>query len=117
MPDVTGIVFIDINGTTQESYDGATLNFGGAEATAQTGFRFFGHSEAVTPAEVGFTLAHKAGIDVPALQALRDATVRFRTDTGITYVIGQARVSTPPVLTGGGDGLAVVMQGAPAVAG
>jgi len=114
MAQVTGIVKVYVNGTMQRSKEGAKLMLGGKERTAQTGHSVYGYSEKVVPATVEFTLAHTADTDLPALNKLVDATVKFETDTGISYLVNNAFTTKPPELTGGEGDVAMEMQGDPA---
>lgn len=113
---VTGIVKIFVNGALQRSKEGASLVLGGKERTAQTGHSVYGYSEKVVPSEVEFTLAHTADSDIIALNETVDATFRFETDTGVTFLVTNAFVTTPLKLTGGEGDVEVAMQGDPAVA-
>lgn len=115
MAQVTGIVKVYVNGSLQRSKEGAKLILGGFERTAQVGYAVYGYSEKVAPAQVEFTLAHTADTDLVELSELVDATVKFETDTGASYLIANAFVTKPPELTGGEGDVAMEMQGDPAV--
>jgi hypothetical protein len=115
MAQVTGIVKVFVNGALKRSKDGAKLNTGGKERTAQTGHSVYGYSEKVVPAVVEFTLAHTADEDLMAINDLVEATLRFETDVGVTYLVQNAFTTKPTELTGGEGDVAVEMSGDPAV--
>jgi len=115
MPKVTGIVKIYVDGEIYRSKEGAKLNTGGYERTAQTGFKVYGHSEKLVPAVIEMTVAHMADTDIEAINSMRDATVKFETDTGTSYVVANATTTKPAELTGGEGDLAVEISGDPAV--
>ncbi len=115
MAQVTGIVKVFVNGTLQRSKEGAKLIMGGKERTPQVGHSVYGYAEKVVPATVEFTLAHTADADLPELNDLVDATVRFETDIGQIFRIDNAFTSKPVEVTGGEGDVAVEMMGDPAV--
>lgn len=114
MPQVTGIVKVYLNGTLQRSKEGAKLMTGGFERTAAVGHSVYGYSEKKVPAQVEFTIAHMADTDILALNDLVDATVKFETDTGLSFLVNNAFTTKPTELTGGEGEVAVEMQGEPA---
>jgi hypothetical protein len=112
MAQITGIVKLYLNGNLQRSREGAKLDMGGKERTVHTGYAVYGYSEKVVPSTVTFDLAHTADIDLPEIDSLTSARVRFECDTGITYLITNAFTVKPCSLK---DGMvAVEMQGEPA---
>lgn len=116
MPQVTGVVFVFINGEIQRSKEGSKLNTGGWERTAHmTGPIFHGHSKKPVPATIEYTGSHMADTDLEALNNLEDATVRFETDTGTVYIVTKAATTKPTELTGGEGEFSVEISGAPAV--
>lgn len=115
MPKVTGIVKVFVNGSLQRSKEGASLMLGGKERTAQVGHSVYGFSEKIVPAELEFTLADMADTDLVALNDLTDASLKFETDTGKSYLITNGFTTTPVKITGGEGDAEVSMQGDPAV--
>jgi hypothetical protein len=115
MAQVTGIVKVYVNGALQRSKEGAKLILGGKERTAQTGYAVYGWAEKVVPAQVEFTLAHTADVDLIELNNLTGATVKFETDTGQSFMVANAFMTKPAELTGGEGDVAMEMQGDPAV--
>ena len=114
MAQVTGIVFVKVNGSLQRSKEGAKLMLGGKERTEQTGHSVYGYSEKVVPAEVEFTLAHTSDDDLIALRDITDGTINFETDSGQVFVVGGAFLASPPELTGGEGDVALTFKGNPA---
>jgi len=115
MAKVTGIVKVFVNGTLQRSKAGAKLITGGKERVAQTGYGVYGYAAKVVPAQLEYTLARTADADIPALNDLVDATVRFEEDIGVTWLITNAFTTKPVEITAGEGDAAVEMQGDPAV--
>ena len=114
MAQVTGIVFVKVNGALLRSKEGAKLMLGGKERTAQVGHKLYGYSEKVVPATVEFTLAHVVADDLEGLQDTVDGTVEFETDTGDNYIVANAFSTKPAELTGGEGDVALEFQGDPA---
>jgi len=115
MAQVTGIVKVYLNGSLKRSKEGAKLTFGGYERTPVVGHSVYGYSEKAAPAMVEFTIAHTADTDLQELADMVDATVKFETDTGLSYLVNNAFVTKPPELTGGEGDVAIEMAGDPAV--
>jgi molybdopterin synthase catalytic subunit len=114
MVQVTGIVRVKINGKLHRTKQGAVLNFGGKTRTVQKGHSVYGFSEEVAESVVTITIAHASDTDIEELKDLVDAVVLFETDTGKTYQVNGAFVSTPPELTGGEGDLTLEITGQPA---
>lgn len=112
---VTGIVKVYLNGSLQRSKEGAKLVMGGKERTPVTGHSVYGYAEKVVHATIEATLAHTADVDLEELRDLVDATVKFETDTGLSYLINNAFMTKPPELTGGEGDVAIEMAGDPAL--
>jgi len=114
MAQVTGIVKIYLSGALQRSKEGATLETGGKERAAVTGHSVYGFTEKVVPSKVNFDLAHTSDTDVLEINDMVKETVKFETDTGLTYLITNAFTTKPCTVKGGGD-CPVEMMGDPAV--
>jgi len=114
MAQVTGIVYVKVDGELQRSKEGAKLTLGGKERTAQVGHSVYGYSEKVVPSMVEFVLAHVGGDDLIGLQNKVDSTIEFETDTGDTYVVANAFSTKPAEITGGEGDVAMEFQGDPA---
>ncbi len=115
MAQVTGIVKVYLNGSLQRSKEGAKLVLGGYERTAAVGHSVYGFSQKKVPAMVEFTLAHTADTDLIELANMVEATVKFETDTGQSFMVANAFTTKPPEITGGEGDVAMEMSGDPAV--
>lgn len=112
--NVTGIVFVKVDGTLLRSKEGASIDMGGKTRTPVIGYKVYGPAEKVAPAVVTFTLAHMAGDDLLGLAAKIDSTVEFSTDTGDSYIVSDGFCTKTPVLTGGEGDVEFEFQGQPA---
>jgi hypothetical protein len=102
MTQVTGRVFIALNGQRIRSKEGASLETGGVEREAQTsdaGVDGYGEKTAVPKVEC--KINHTADTSLKALQDFRDGTLVFETDTGKVYTLTDAWCAKPPKLTKG----------------
>lgn len=112
---ITGIVYVHLNGSLLRSKEGATLMTGGKERTAQVGHKLFGYSEKIVPAEVSLTIAHTADTSIAELNGYTEGTLVFECDTGVSYLIASAFTTKPVELTAGEGDLTLEMQGDPAI--
>lgn len=103
MAKLTGLAYINVNGSRQRSKPGATLKVGGAIRKAETDVSgFAGHrTEEIKPGEVVFTLVHASDTDLIALQQIDGATVLFETDSGQRYLVANASTEGEVTLKGG----------------
>ncbi len=102
MPQVTGRVFIALNGQRIRSKEGASLDVGGLKRDAQTSDAGVdGFSEAVAVPRVECKINDTADIRVEDLRNFRDGTLVFETDTGKPYTLNTAWIAEPPKLTKG----------------
>ncbi len=88
---VTGRVYVSVNGKRLASKEGAKLNFGGVEREAvlgDTGVLGFVEKTAVPFIEC--TIAHKADTSLKELADIKDTSVTFETDTGKVYMLRNA---------------------------
>lgn len=102
MGQVSGRVFITINGQRMRSKEGAALNMGGAErraAISDSGVD--GYVENLTSATVEFRIHHTAEISLSEIHNMRDATLTFETDTGRILTLRDAWSADPPKLEKG----------------
>jgi hypothetical protein len=112
MAQVTGRVFLKLDGELQRSKPGAKLMFGGrTRDTVEGDDSIHGYTEKLTAPTVEFTLSHTAQTSLARLADLTDTTVTFETDTGVTYVVRNAWTSEPPDLTGGQGEVSLKMAG------
>ena len=114
MAKMTGVAYVNINGSRVRSKEGASLKVGGAigEAIMDTN-GYCGHAtKELKPGEVKFVIPHGDDIDVTALQQLSGATVVFETDSGQRYLIRNAGAEGEVELKG--KEVDITMTGEPA---
>ncbi len=102
MSQVTGRVFVALNGQRIRSKEGAKLNTGGAErdpAISDAGVD--GYSEKIVAPQVDCKFNHTADTSLADLQAFKDGTLTFETDTGRVYTLVNAWCAKPPELEKG----------------
>ena len=88
---VTGRVFISINGTRMASKEGAKLNMGGVSRTGVAGDSgVHGYSEKTEIPFIECTISHKGDTSLQAFQNFTAETVSFQTDTGKLYTLRNA---------------------------
>ena len=114
MGQLTGIVTVKLNGALQRSKEGAKLMIGGKERTMQTGYKVYGYTEKVVPSECEFTVVHAAGDNMRETSDLVDITLEFETDTGDTWIVGNASCTNPAEITGGDGEVNYKFAGDPA---
>lgn len=97
MAKVFGRATIEANGKFIDSNKGAKLNVGGVKVTSKmTSKGRAGGQEEQMPGRVEGSFPLKTGVKLKELQALRDITVKFRTDTGQLYTVAHADWLEPP---------------------
>lgn len=102
MPQVTGRVFIAINGQRIRSKDGASLDTGGLKRNAQTSDAGVdGFSEEVAVPRVECKINDTAQISLEDLRNFKEGTLVFETDTGKPYTLTGAWIAEPPKLAKG----------------
>lgn len=101
MAQVTGRVFIALNGQRIRSKEGASLETGGVEneaAVSDAGVD--GHTGKITAPKVECKINHTAATRLSDLQAFT-GTLTFETDTGRAYTLIEAFNMKPPKLEKG----------------
>jgi hypothetical protein len=99
---VTGRVFITVNGSRLASKEGAKLNMGGVSRTGVAGDSgVHGYMEKTEIPYIEGTISHKANTDMVALAAWANETATFQTDTGQTFLLRNAWLAKPPELSKG----------------
>lgn len=102
MAQVTGRVFVNVNGARIRSKPGAKLNMGGTERTAEVSDAGVdGYSEKIVPPRVECQVNHTADVNLDDFRNFRTGTVTFETDTGSVFTLRDAWCAKPPELTGG----------------
>lgn len=113
----TGVCIIRIDGVSQRSQPGATLDFGGmARRTVIADGQLLGYKETPVESKINATFEHNSTTNVDTINNLTDGTLTFECDSGVSYIVRNAFSSEPPKLTGGeSSGLACVFSGQAAV--
>ena len=102
MTQVAGKVFITINGQRLRSKEGASLETGGVEREAvlsDSGVDGFMEKETAPKVDCKISLTNE--IKLKDLQAFKDGTLIFETDTGRIYTLTSAWCAKPPKLEKG----------------
>lgn len=88
---VTGRVFVSLNGARLASKEGAKLGFGGVDREAVHGDGgVLGYSEKTAVPFIECTIAHKGDTSLKDLSAITDASITFESDTGKVYILRNA---------------------------
>lgn len=112
MAQVTGTVFVLIDGALLQSKPGASIEMGGFNRTAvMANGVVIGFSEEPVEATISATLAHTFGLKINSIRDFKDGTLVFTTDTGTIYVVSGAFASTTGTLTGGEGDYEVEFKG------
>jgi hypothetical protein len=91
MAKVTGIVYIRVDGKVVESEKGAKIIFGGFQRVLKkAGGRVIGYQEEYMEGGIECTVPHTANVDIDTMRDWVGATIKFETDTGVTWVITNA---------------------------
>ncbi len=99
---VTGRVFVSVDGSRLASKEGAKLDFGGVSRTGVAGDSgVHGYTEKTEIPFIECTISHKADTDLSALAAFNNESVTFQTDTGQTYMLRSAWLAKAPELSKG----------------
>lgn len=98
---LTGRVYIALNGQRVRSLPGAKLDMGGVKRDpAMSDAGVDGWKEEPVPPRVDFKLNHAAGISLQQLHATT-GTLVFETDTGQTFTLSNAWSAEPPQMEKG----------------
>lgn len=101
MAQVTGRVFISLNGARIRSKEGASLEMGGIEREASiSDAGVDGYMEKVTAPKVDCKISHTAQTKLITLQGFT-GTLTFETDSGRVYTLTEAWCAKPPKLEKG----------------
>ena len=95
MPQITGKAIIKVDGNQWRTTDGCKLHPGGVEREAKTGGgKVHGYKEKTKAPELEASVYHTKDTDLTAINAIKDATVIFESDTGDRYVLRSAFVTS-----------------------
>ena len=103
-----GIVTITVNGNRYNSKPGSSFNPGGYDNEMQEGDQNIGYSQKRVPARVESTFMADSAFDIYQLRDLKDATVQFDTDNGLSFVLRSAWIESVPTMSGAGGDVPVV---------
>lgn len=99
---LTGRVFIAVNGQRLRSKPGAKLNIGGVERSTVTGDSgVHGYAEKTVAPTLECSVSHGGDTSLTEMAAWKDVSIAFETDTGKVYQLRDAWLKTPPELTAG----------------
>lgn len=105
MAQLLGRAFIKTNGELLRSNDGAKVDLGGAVRNPVVGSHsVHGFAEKVKEATVECEINLAVGDTLEGLRNITDATITFECDTGQRYIVRQAFLTEPPVITEGEGG-------------
>lgn len=111
-----GRAFITVAGNRVRSEPGATCDIGGVTRTTIVGDNGIdGFAETPKQSVVECSISVGAGESVAQYREISDTTITFECDTGQTYVIRNAWLTEPPVITGQEGGkVSLKFEGPPA---
>lgn len=99
---IAGKVFLTVNGQRLRSKEGAKLEMGGVEREAViSDSGVDGFMEKITAPKVDCKISLTPDIRLADLQAFKDGTLVFETDTGRVYTLTGAWNAKPPSLEKG----------------
>lgn len=98
-----GRAFLRANGKELPTKQGASLNPGGLNRPELVGARVYGYTESPVAASVSCTIPHGPGVSLMTIREMTDVTIEFECDTGPTFLLANAWVSSVPTLTAEGD--------------
>jgi hypothetical protein len=99
---IAGKVFLTLNGQRLRSKEGASLETGGTEREAViSDSGVDGFMEKETAPKVDCKVSLSADVRLADLQAFKDGTLVFETDTGRTFTLINAWCAKPPKLEKG----------------
>ncbi|HEX7124682.1 MAG TPA: phage tail tube protein [Thermodesulfobacteriota bacterium] len=115
MGRVLGRATIKADGQLLETKPGAKLDLGGVTRSSILSNSSVDFAEQPKQARLECEISLKGGMRLADLQKMRDVTVTFEADTGQSYVVRNAFLVDPPVITDGQGGqIPVVFEGPPA---
>ena len=108
-----GKATLKVNGKALRSKAGASLDIGGVARNTQSWSGGRGFTEEDVPSKLEAEFVFGEGDTIADFEAV-DAVAEFKCDTGQTYVIPRCWRTTTPVLTDGGGGVKLTLEGDPA---
>lgn len=101
---VLGRAFIKVNGTMLKTHKGAKLDTGGVTRNPVTGTTVHGFAEEAKEPTLECEISVDGTTSIKQLREITDATVTFEADTGQVFVLRNAWIVDPPVITDGEGG-------------
>ena len=99
MPQITGKAIIKVDGNQWRTTDGCKLHPGGVEREAKVGGgKVHGFNEKTKAPELDASVYHTKDTDITAINAIKNATVIFESDTGDRYLLRNAWVGSQEAL-------------------
>lgn len=99
-----GKAYIKADGNLLETMPGAKIDIGGVTRNPVVGTNTVGYAEQTKEAMVECEISVGPDTSLIKLAAIRDATINFECDTGQVYIIRNAFLVEPPVMTEGEGG-------------
>ena len=111
MPQITGKAIIKVDGNEWRTTDDCKLHPGGVEREAKVGGgKVHGCSEKTKAPEMDASIYHTKDTDLTAINAIKNATVIFESDTGDRYLLRNAWVGSQEALDSGNGTVSVKMS-------
>ncbi len=105
MAQLLGRAFIKLDGDLLRSNDGAKIDLGGAVRDPVVGSHtVHGYAEKIKEATVECEISLAKGDSLEPLRNTTDATITFECDSGQTYIVREAFLMEPPVVSEGDGG-------------
>lgn len=109
---VTGRARITISGTTYQTKEGARLDPGGVTRETVNSDQDTNYAEKLRQSKLTCDILWTAGLDLIALNDIKNATVVFEADTGDTYVIQRCwRPGEMEATSGASGGVPITLEG------
>lgn len=105
MSQLLGRAWIKVDGDLLRSNDGAKIDLGGPVRDPVVGSHsVHGYAEKIKEATVECEISLAKGDSLETIRNITDAIITFECDSGQTYVVRQAFLTEPPVITEGEGG-------------
>ncbi|MDX9860884.1 MAG: phage tail tube protein [Rhodospirillales bacterium] len=101
---VLGRAYVKVNGSLLKTHKGAKLDPGGVTRAPVVGNTVHGFAEEAKEPTLECEISVDGNFKLADLKDITDATVTFEADTGQVYVLRNAWIVDPPVMTDGEGG-------------
>lgn len=110
-----GRAFIKVDGDLLRSKIGAKIDLGGVVRTPVVGNDVHGFAETIKESMIECEIVLAKGDSLETLRNTAGAVVTFEADTGQTYIVRDAFLTEPPIITEGeGGDIPIKLAGKPA---